>query len=274
MRPRPPPATADAQGLASRLGRFTRPGLPKYVALHDAVVDAVNTGEWPSGTRLPNEQDLAARLPIALGTIQRALRQLVQEGVIVRRSGHGTFVAPTAIGRMNSPLHCRFVDDTGRDYLPVRSQFVAREEVARPGPWRDMLGAGRILMIERLMHIGDEFRLVSRIFVRPDVLPVFEDLPPRKLDGENFKDLMWRHSGQAIGAVQQFLTVKRLPDAAARRVGVRRGTVGAHLEAFAWSTGGTPLYFQEFWIPPNARRLHLPANGRDPGLLAGSGRAT
>ncbi|MBK8324837.1 MAG: GntR family transcriptional regulator [Betaproteobacteria bacterium] len=99
MRTPPPSATAaDPQGLATRLGRFARPGLPKYVALRDAVVDAVNTGQWPAGTRLPNEQDLAAHLPIALGTIQRALRLLVEEGIIVRRSGHGTFVAPTAIG--------------------------------------------------------------------------------------------------------------------------------------------------------------------------------
>ena len=269
MRTPPPTASAaDPQGLASRLDRFARPGLPKYVALRDAVVDAVNTGQWPAGTRLPNEQDLAAHLPIALGTIQRALRLLVEEGIIVRRSGHGTFVAPTAIGRMNSPLHCRFVDDTGRDYLPVRSQFLSRAEVATKGPWTEALGAGRILMIERLMHIGDEFRLVSRIYVRPDVLPVFEELPARKLDGENFKDIIWRHAGQAIGAVQQFLSVRRLPDDVAKRVGVKRGTPGSHLEAFAWSTGGTPLYFQEFFIPPHGRRMHLPSSGRDPGLLA------
>lgn len=269
MRTIPPLANAaDAQGLAGRLGRFARPGLPKYMALRDAVLDAVNTGQWPAGTRLPNEQDLAAHLPIALGTIQRALRLLVEEGVIVRRSGHGTFVAPTAIGRMNAPLHCRFVDDTGRDYLPVRSQILSRAPVKQRGPWNEALGPGRVLGIERLMHIGDEFRLVSRIYVRPDVLPVFEELPLRKLDGENFKDVIWRHTGLAIGAVQQFLSVKRLPDDVARHVGVKRGTVGNHLEAFAWSANGAPLYFQEFFIPPNGRRMHLATSGRDPGLVA------
>lgn len=262
---------ADPKGLAGRLGRFARPGLPKYVALRDAVVDAVNSGQWPAGTRLPNEQDLAAHLPIALGTIQRALRLLVEEGVIVRRSGHGTFVAPTAVGRMNSPLHCRFVDDTGRGYLPVRSQFVAREAVTRRGPWHEVLGEGRVLLIERLMHIGDEFRLVSRIYVNPDALPVFEQLKARELDGENFKDIIWRRTGQAIGAVQQFLTVKRLPDDVAKRVGVKRGTTGNHLVAFAWSTGGAPLYYQEFFIPPNGRRHHLPSSGRDPGLAGAEG---
>lgn len=269
MRTNPPsPASADPQALAGRLGRFVRPGLPKYVALRDAVADAVNSGQWPAGTRLPNEQDLAAHLPIALGTIQRALRQLVEEGLIVRRSGHGTFVAPTAVGRMNAPLHCRFVDDTGRDYLPVRSQFLSRTAMTKPGPWTGALGEGRVLMIERLMHIGDEFRLVSRIYVRPDVLPIFETLPARKLDGENFKDVIWRHTGQAIGAIQQFLRVRRLPDDVARLVGVKRGTTGNHLEAFAWSAGGTPLYFQEFFIPPHDRRMHLATSGRDPGLVA------
>jgi DNA-binding GntR family transcriptional regulator len=64
------------------LGRFQRDGLPKYTALRDAIVSAVAGGQLAPGDRVPNEQELAAALPISLGTIQRALRQLVEEGVI------------------------------------------------------------------------------------------------------------------------------------------------------------------------------------------------
>ena len=44
---------------------------------------------------------------------------LVDEGVVVRRQGQGTFVSDRAVGRMHAPLHCRFVDDSGTAYLPV-----------------------------------------------------------------------------------------------------------------------------------------------------------
>ena len=56
--------------------------MPKYVLLRDAIVAAVTGGDWPAGTRLPNETEWAASLPVSLGTIQRALRMLVDEGVV------------------------------------------------------------------------------------------------------------------------------------------------------------------------------------------------
>src|SRR4051812_28433253 len=91
--PASPADRALVHDLAGRLRRFARPGVPKYVALSDAVLDAVNRDEWPPGARLPNESALAADLPLSLGTIQRGLRLLVESRVIVRRQGQGTFVA-------------------------------------------------------------------------------------------------------------------------------------------------------------------------------------
>ena len=58
--PAPDPGVARLPAM----DRFLRPGLPKYVALRDAVVHAVTSGNWPPGARLPNESDLAAALPL------------------------------------------------------------------------------------------------------------------------------------------------------------------------------------------------------------------
>jgi hypothetical protein len=58
----------DAGDLLQLLGRFNRPGLPKYMALHDAVLHAVASGQLAPGTRMPNEQELAEVLPLSLGT--------------------------------------------------------------------------------------------------------------------------------------------------------------------------------------------------------------
>ncbi|RYF50614.1 MAG: GntR family transcriptional regulator, partial [Comamonadaceae bacterium] len=79
----------NADELAGTLIRFQRDGVPKYTALRDAIVHAVASGALVPGDRVPNEQELAATLPISLGTIQRALRQLVEEGVVQRRHGQG-----------------------------------------------------------------------------------------------------------------------------------------------------------------------------------------
>jgi DNA-binding GntR family transcriptional regulator len=255
-----------AERLQGRLERYARPGVPKYVAMRDAVVSAVTDGEWPPGTRLPTESEWAAALPLSLGTIQRALRLLVDDGVIVRRHGAGSFVAERNLGRMHAPLHCRFLDDSGGDYLPVYPKVLSRYEVRQAGAWSRHLGTEALLCIERALLIGSEFTVFSRFYADPARLPALANLPLRKLSGENFKDVIWRESQQPIGRINQFLCTVDLPAEVCEVIGARRDTVGQLLEAAAFVGRDSPIYYQELFIPPNRRRLHLAGDGKDPGI--------
>lgn len=252
--------------LRRRLDRFRRPGVPKYVALRDALADAIASGDCPENTRLPTESEYAATLPLSLGTIQRALRALADEGLITRQQGQGSFVAANGAARMNAPLHCRFLNDAGTGYLPVYPEVLARYAETRPGPWTRHLGSSSILCIERALRIGDEFRVFSRFWCDPGRLPALASLPARKLSGENFKDIVWRETRQLVGRISTFLSSAVLPADACRAIRVRSGTRGQLLEISAYVGRDQPIYYQELFIPPNRRRLHLAADGRDAGL--------
>ena len=259
-------AQEASQQLRAALGRFTRPGVPKYVALRDALVQAVVSGAFGVGSRLPNEAELAATLPLSLGTIQRALRALVDEGVIIRRQGQGTFVADRGSGEMRTPLHCRFVDDLGTGYLPVYPEVAARYTEQREGPWTGHLGTQRPLCIERVLRIADEFKVFNRFYVDANRLPSFATLPAKKLSGQNFKEIIWRESGLQIDRLAQFLLVVKPPQAICRAIGVRGGTSVTRMDSFGFAGKENPLYYQENYIPPNTRRLHVATDGRDGGL--------
>jgi len=258
-----PPSLGD---LAERLRRFSRPGVPKYVALYDAVANAVTGDEWPAGVRLPNEAEMASALPLSLGTIQRALRLLVESGVIVRRQGQGTFLAESRAGRMNAPMHLRFVDDSGADYLPVYPRVTGRARITAKGAWSGHLQAAELLCIERVIDIGGEFKVFSRYYVDPARFPSFETLSPHKLSGKNFKEVIWRESAQPVGRLSQFLSSVKVPDAVCKAIAVKRGTTGQRVEVYAFAGSNDALYYQEFFIPPNRRRLHIVSDGRAAGL--------
>ncbi|HKT94931.1 MAG TPA: histidine utilization repressor [Paraburkholderia sp.] len=53
----------------------------------------IQTGDWKIGARIPSELDLAAELGVARMTVNRALRELTDEGALQRILGVGTFVA-------------------------------------------------------------------------------------------------------------------------------------------------------------------------------------
>ena len=67
---------------------------PLYQQIKDLILQKIGSGEWRAGDKIPTEHALVAELNASRMTINRALRELTQEGVIARRQGSGTFVAP------------------------------------------------------------------------------------------------------------------------------------------------------------------------------------
>jgi GntR family transcriptional regulator len=253
--------------LSRLLERCLRPGIPKYTALRDAVVHAVANGRCVPGDRVPNEQELASVLPISLGTIQRGLRQLVEEGVVQRRQGQGSFIAGrTDDGEMSQPFHCRFVDDSGSGYLPVFPEATGRRVLKAPGEWSKALSAKEGLEITRRIRIGTEFAVFSSFVVDPKRLQVFASLPLRKLKGENFKDVIFRASGQAIQRVDLFLRQTRAPADVAETIGIAGKEMCMSLRAVAYLGDSDPIYYQQIFIPPSQRELHIISDSRANGF--------
>ena len=68
-------------------------GMPLFRAVKRALVRAVESGQYAPGSVLPAEPQLAAAFGVSVGTLRRAVDDLVAEHVLVRRQGRGTFVA-------------------------------------------------------------------------------------------------------------------------------------------------------------------------------------
>jgi GntR family histidine utilization transcriptional repressor len=66
---------------------------PIYEQIKRAISDRIQRGDWRAGVKLPSENDLVATLGVSRMTINRALRELAQQGVIRRVHGVGSFVA-------------------------------------------------------------------------------------------------------------------------------------------------------------------------------------
>ena len=69
-------------------------GTPKFKVILDALRESVISGEYREGARLPSETDLVRRFGVSRMTIVKAFKELQQQGLVVRRPGSGTFVAP------------------------------------------------------------------------------------------------------------------------------------------------------------------------------------
>ncbi|MBT8765427.1 histidine utilization repressor [Pseudomonas boanensis] len=66
---------------------------PLYARVKEIILQQIRTGVWGPNSKLPSESELLNLLGVSRMTINRALRELTIEGVLVRLQGVGTFVA-------------------------------------------------------------------------------------------------------------------------------------------------------------------------------------
>lgn len=67
---------------------------PLYQKVKQHLLTQIQNGTWPVHQRLPSEHELMAQFKVSRMTVNRAVRELADEGRLVRLQGVGTFVAP------------------------------------------------------------------------------------------------------------------------------------------------------------------------------------
>lgn len=67
--------------------------VPLYRQAKRALQQLIESGRCPPGKPLPSETAISRALGVSIGTLRRAVDELVHEHVLVRRQGKGTFVA-------------------------------------------------------------------------------------------------------------------------------------------------------------------------------------
>jgi len=68
-----------------------------WQAVQAEALRRIRSREWPPGSRIPDEEDLARELGCARATVNRALRDLAEAGLLDRRRKAGTHVALTPV---------------------------------------------------------------------------------------------------------------------------------------------------------------------------------
>ncbi|MEQ9809795.1 GntR family transcriptional regulator [Streptococcus jiangjianxini] len=71
--------------------------IPAYIRIHDSIKKGIDEGKWKIGQRLPSERDLSDHFEVSRMTLRQAVTLLVEEGILERRVGSGTFVASSRV---------------------------------------------------------------------------------------------------------------------------------------------------------------------------------
>ena len=91
---RTPPSSSDAAG------HTPAPAAPLYRMLQRRLTRALSEGTWHPGQALPSESALAREHGVSIGTVRKAIDELVAGKILIRQQGRGTFVAAHTADRL------------------------------------------------------------------------------------------------------------------------------------------------------------------------------
>src|SRR5512135_1293817 len=94
-------------------------GVPVYVQIRERLRDEITSRTLKRGEKLPAEHELAARFSVSRMTIRESIEDLVNEGLLYRRHGVGTFVAFPHLQRDHTRL-TSFFDKAEDEGIKIR----------------------------------------------------------------------------------------------------------------------------------------------------------
>ena len=151
---------------------------PLYLKVKRHILSNVASGKWAAASRVPSENELVKSFGVSRMTANRALRELSDEGVLVRVAGVGTFVAQA--GARAHPLEVRNIADEIRSRGGAhRAQLICLEKVSASGALADDFGVPPRTQLFRsvIVHYenGQPLQLEERCVlpaIAPDYLAV------------------------------------------------------------------------------------------------------
>jgi GntR family transcriptional regulator len=148
---------------------------PAYVEIAGFLRELV--GASSTGDRLPSDAELCERFGVSRMTARQAVQLLVNEQLLYRRRGKGTFVAPRTVPRLlGSPLS--FTESMRRRGLRASSRVLAVGMVVpEPAETRalELPEGTQVALLERLRLADDQPMAIERALVTPSCAGVLDD---------------------------------------------------------------------------------------------------
>ena len=226
--------------------------VPKHVQLRSILLERVETTLAPHAA-IPPERKLMTKYGVSRSTVREAIRQLVDEGVLYRIQGKGTFVAGE---RVQSDLHlASFTEDMRRRGLVPATVVMGSRLIDAPLEVRAALGlraGAQVQQVERLRLAGGIPMAFERGYYPTGLLP---DLSSQDLTRSLYATFATEY-GLRIDHAEQTAWAETANAELAEPLGI---DVGVPLLVFlrTSSAGSTPVEHVTSWYRGDRYQIHM-----------------
>jgi GntR family transcriptional regulator len=217
-----------------------RSALPLYQQIYEQLRGKISGGQLKPGDALPTEADLVEQYQVSRATVRQALDALVQDGLIYRERGRGTFVAHPTVQQGLTRLVSFTEDMRSRGFEPgsrvLSAQLVpASEEMAGR---LDVEPGEELARIERLRLADGEPMSIESSYLIHRVCP---GILRHDYAANSLRQMLEQHYDVRIASASQAIRAVEATGELANLLSVRRGAALLFIERVSYSQYGLPV---------------------------------
>jgi GntR family transcriptional regulator len=195
---------------------------PIYIQIQEYLAELILSGQMPPETKLPSERELSQSLDVSRMTVRRSITELVNEGLLERRHGSGTFVAKPRV-TYNARDLLSYVQAMQSRGISTTSQLLefSQAPASRRLAERLEIGIGDSLYLVILLRLANRIPfVVERSYFPASRLPNLEEYD---LEKTSINDLINSGYGLALGKVSQSIEAVAASETVAQQLRVDEG---------------------------------------------------
>lgn len=251
---------ADGASVGGRVMRSA--GVPYYVQVAGIIRDELRAGRWQPGALIPSESGLCEMFGVSRTAIRQALGELVDEGLLQKEKGRGTFVSRPHVALAVQELR-GFYDEMADRGRVVSNQVRQQAVVVVPPHVAPELGVpmkSEVICLERVRGVGGE-----------PLVHVYTYLPLRRFEGLLDVDLSQRSlyavlaeqfGVQARGGRRRIDAVAAQPEQA-KLLKVPAKSPVLRVTATNTDADDVPFEFFEAWYRADQTSFEIVVSSRD-----------
>ncbi|WP_076801444.1 GntR family transcriptional regulator [Latilactobacillus curvatus] len=214
---------------------------PVYIQIHNQLKKDIEAGKWSIGDRIPSERELALNFEVSRMTLRQAVQTLVDEGILERRIGAGTYVANQKVQEKMSGV-TSFTDlMTAQGKTPSSktiSFHIANPSLSEAEKLR-LSDGEQVLRMERIRY-ADNVPICFEVATVPQSLVA--DFSKAEITSSFYKTLEEK-GGYQMGGAQQTVSAQLASERIAEYLDIKRNGSILRLRQVSFLNDGTPFEY-------------------------------
>lgn len=215
-------------------------GSPVYIQIHNQIKKDIEAGVWAVGDRIPSERELALEFNVSRMTLRQAVQTLVEEGILERQVGAGTFVARKKVQEKMTGVtsFTELMEEQGKKPSSRTVSYLVTTPSLSEMERLKLKDDEKVLRMERIRY-ADEVPICFEVATLPYSL--VKDYERNQITTSLYRTL--EESGRKIGHAQQRVSAQVASERIAEYLNIKRGSAILRLRQITELGDGTPFEY-------------------------------